>query len=200
FTDVMAVTPRPSVIAVDVPVGLLDRPQPGGRLCDREARRLLGWRASSVFSPPCRTVLRANRYEEVRGSGLTVQAFGILPKIREVDRVMTPGRQDWVFEAHPELAFAAMAGRPMRWNKKTYEGRRERLRVLDRTLPDALGIPQEQLRQGLSVYPRRLVAVDDVIDAYALLWAAYRIAAGRAVRLPWSPRADRRGLRMEIWY
>lgn len=36
------------------------------------------------------------------------QCFAILPKIREVDRFMTPERQRSVFEIHPELCFLGM--------------------------------------------------------------------------------------------
>jgi predicted RNase H-like nuclease len=39
------------IIAVDVPIGLLDAYEVGGRACDRAARKLLGVpRASSVFT------------------------------------------------------------------------------------------------------------------------------------------------------
>ncbi len=55
FKDVLNLTPAPKVIAIDIPIGLLDTPEIGGRECDREARRLLKPpRASSVFSPPIR--------------------------------------------------------------------------------------------------------------------------------------------------
>lgn len=47
---------HPRVVAVDVPIGLLER---GGRECDAEARRLLGGRRSSVFPAPIRPILTA---------------------------------------------------------------------------------------------------------------------------------------------
>jgi len=131
FADVLAMHPKPTVIAIDIPIGLLDRPEPGGRECDRQARTLLSRRASSIFSPPTRSMLRATRYDQVRSQGLSIQSFNILPKIREVDRLMTPDLQRRVHEAHPELAFAALAGTPMQYNKKTLEGREERLQVLN---------------------------------------------------------------------
>jgi predicted RNase H-like nuclease len=37
------------IVAIDVPIGLLDAYEIGGRACDREARRLLQRRGSSVF-------------------------------------------------------------------------------------------------------------------------------------------------------
>src|SRR5262245_28307706 len=126
FAEILSLTPRPAVIAVDIPIGLLDTPQPGGRECDRQARRLLGRRASSVFTPPTRALLQASRYEQVRSHGLTIQAFNILPKIREVDWLMTPELQTCIHEAHPELSFRSVTGTPMPYNKKMAAGYRER--------------------------------------------------------------------------
>src|SRR5262245_52012138 len=55
FEQVLALPERPLSVAVDMPIGLLDRAAPGGRGCDRDARSALGRpRASSVFSPPTR--------------------------------------------------------------------------------------------------------------------------------------------------
>ena len=45
-------------ILVDIPIGLRDSDS-APRLCDQEARRLLGPRGSSVFPAPIRSVLRA---------------------------------------------------------------------------------------------------------------------------------------------
>lgn len=131
FAEVLTLAPRPAVIAIDIPIGLLEVQQPGGRECDRQARRLLGRRASSVFTPPTRALLEATRYEQVRSHGVSIQAFGILPKIREVDRLMTLELQTIVREAHPELAFRSLTGAPLQHNKKTSAGREERLRVLE---------------------------------------------------------------------
>ncbi len=200
FRDVLSFSPRPRVIAVDIPIGLLDEPTPGGRLCDREARRLLGRRASSVFTPPTRQVIAARDYAQVRTTGLSCQSFNILPKIREVDRLMTPQLQRSVREAHPELVFSSLAGHPMRFNKKTPQGRRERLHAM-KVLP-------VQWRQGMlrhivhsfTTFPRTKVAPDDLLDAAVLAWAAFRITEKKARRVPANPTADQRGLRMEIWF
>jgi predicted RNase H-like nuclease len=60
FEEVLALPERPVSVAVDMPIGLLERAAPGGRPCDREARTMLGRpRASSVFSPPTRKALAA---------------------------------------------------------------------------------------------------------------------------------------------
>src|SRR6266540_1721796 len=71
FAEVFTLDPKPTVIAVDIPIGLLEEPQPGGRECDRQARRLLGRRASSVFTPPIRKLLEATHYEQMRSHGMS---------------------------------------------------------------------------------------------------------------------------------
>ena len=60
----------------------------------------------------------ATTYDQVRHHGISRQAFGILPKIRQVDACMTPALQHQVYEAHPELAFRALAGQPMAAQQK----------------------------------------------------------------------------------
>jgi predicted RNase H-like nuclease len=97
-------------LAIDIPIGLLD----GSRACYKAARKLLGQpRGTSVFAAPCRAALTVeasaiNRWKTVRG--LSQQAFHIGPKIKEVDDAMTPDRQQWAFEVHPEVCFWALAG------------------------------------------------------------------------------------------
>ncbi len=200
FAEVLALPERPQSIAVDMPIGLLEQAAPGGRPCDREARAVLGRpRSSSVFSPPTRKALAARSYAEVatlNGAGMSKEAFNILPKIREVDALMDVQLQDTVVEAHPELAFTAFAGHPMRHSKRTPEGRRERLSLLRRVLGKACIDPvRVRVAHGLS-----RVSLDDVLDACALAVVADRCRRGLAQRLPQhEPQRDARGLRMEIW-
>lgn len=200
FDDVLSLQPVPAVIAVDMPIGLLEAAQPGGRACDRLARRLLGRRASSVFTPPPRPLLDATRYAQVRGHGLSIQAFNILPKIREVDRVMTPALQHRIYEAHPELAFRTLAGHPMQNRKKTLAGREERVRVLEQIQHPLFQGIRPAVTQALRGYPRTQVAPDDILDAYVLVGTALRIWQTQGQRVPCIPACDQKGLRMEIWY
>lgn len=177
------------VIALDMPIGLLDRHDPGGRACDRAARALLGrTRAASVFSAPPRPALHARTLAEARalGARLTLQTLNILPKIAEVDAVMNPDLCQRVFETHPELAFMAMrAGIAIKEPKRTTEGRLIRRNLL--------------LEHGLPIHERpRGAAVDDLLDATALLWSARRIAAGVSEGVLVSPEVDAHGLTMQI--
>ena len=52
-------------IAIDIPIGLLEAAERGGRECDRLVRRALGQpRGSSVFPAPVRGVLAAQSHAE----------------------------------------------------------------------------------------------------------------------------------------
>jgi len=193
FKDILVLDPFPDVVAIDIPIGLLARQEKGGRECDRRARRLLGpARSSSVFSPPVRPALGAMIYEEARRHGLTLQGFGILPKVREVDEQMTPELQKRIFEVHPELSFMEMNGGSMRHNKKGSQGRADRIQALENNLPGFSARFLENRPEG--------VDSDDLLDAFAAAWTALRVVACRAVRFPSDPQRDMKGLRMEIWY
>jgi len=171
--------PSLSTVAIDMPVGLLDE---GARDCDRACRALLGARRSSVFPTPARSVLDATDFDDAlrrqrsaTGTGLSLQSWYLVPKIAELDaalRGLTRRRGDRVAETHPELAFATLAGAPMRHPKRTTAGRRERLGVLhahvDRRWTRPAGVP-------------RGAAGDDVLDALVLALRAAQWAAGSPV-------------------
>ena len=186
------------VAVVDIPIGLAES-EP--RQCDLDARAALPGRKSSVFPAPCRAALDGSEdygfacdlNQRAGGKRITRQLFGILPKIREVDFLMTPALQARIREAHPELIFATLAGSPMTHKKSSVEGKAERLTVLAR-----LGIvfdpTEERIRLG-----RSRVQEDDLIDAAACLVTARRIQQGEERVLPGGdPQRDARGLRMEI--
>lgn len=190
------------VIAVDVPIGLTDR---GPRVCDAEARKCLGrHRASSVFPPPIRPAIGATTREEaseiqekIDGRRIGVQAWGIFPKIREWDSCLRADDQIAirVFEVHPEVCFWALNGcKPMQYSKKTGEGRRERRELLVQV------IGAKAIEEIRSRHARRDVTDDDLYDAFAALWTARRIHAGKASCLPESPPFDSDGLPMGIRY
>ncbi|MEX1194908.1 MAG: DUF429 domain-containing protein [Dehalococcoidia bacterium] len=178
---------------------------PGGRDCDRAARALLGWpRMTSVFSPPARQTLkwccsdykRACRINFANTKRkISQQAFYIGPKIREVDDTMTRPRARRVYEAHPEVSFAALntPGGAMRFRKSKHAGRTERWALLRRIFPELP--PEPRLPDALS----RLCDREDYIDALVCAWTAARIHAGEADPLPADPPRDNKLLRMAIW-
>lgn len=201
FASVMALPG--AMLALDMPVGLADGARVQPRVCDAEARRELGPRRSTVFAPPLRGMLQARRYgPRLRGAGLSIQAFHLLPKLREVDAAVSPGDQQRVIEAHPELAFARLAGEPLMEPKRGREGRDLRLSLLAAGRAPALPRVKEALADFLASTRRKDVAEDDALDALALVRTAWLRQRGRARRLPGSDedQRDARGLRMEIWW
>jgi len=179
--------------AIDIPIGLAPA---GPRRADVEARRRLGPRRSSVFPAPVRAVLAASSYEEAcalsraaSGKAISKQLFNILPKIREVDQLVTPLHQRHLFEMCPELSLAVLDGAPMAYAKTTAAGRAERLHALGNVFGPA------ELERHLRPVPSGARA-DDVIDAFAGAWTARRFAAGAHLQLGGD--VDERGLRMEV--
>ncbi|HUB97407.1 MAG TPA: DUF429 domain-containing protein [Stellaceae bacterium] len=176
---------------VDMPIGL---PDSGYRACDLKARQMLGSCRSRVFLGARRPLLAcadydaANRWAKKDGKGLSVQLWNILPKIAEIDRVITPARQSRLLEAHPELAFRRLNGGEALPNKKGRSGRMQRRDLLARAgfreLDDWVGT-----LTGTGAQP------DDLFDACVLASVA---RDPRRVDSP--PVADARGLAMEIWY
>jgi len=190
---------RPSLVAIDIPIGL---PERGSRMCDVEARKLLGpARKSSIFPAPIRPILNAKNYKEAcairlqfEGKKLSLQTWGIVPKIKEVDKLLreNPHLRNSIREVHPEVSFYFLGGnKPLQLNKKTKDGQMERYALLK-------PIFGHWLDQVLSQRNQLGSGVDDVLDAFAALWSAERIFKGESQSLPSLPVADSFGLRMEI--
>jgi predicted RNase H-like nuclease len=198
FADLCAAVPRRAWIGVDMPIGLAER---SPRACEAAARQLLGRpRASSVFDVPPRVCLQAQSYSEActrrerwEGKRLSRQAWGIVPKIAELDEVLRtdPWRARRVVEIHPEVAFAVWAGRPLRHAKRTPAGARERQRLIARCWQRVLPRLRGQLRGSR-------YAGDDLLDALAVLRSLRRVVAGTAITLGDPQARDAHGLRMCI--
>jgi predicted RNase H-like nuclease len=191
------------IVAVDIPIGLLDVYEPGGRACDRAARRQLGKRASSVFPAPVRSVLGATSWEHAcilsraagpHAKGVTKQTFAILSWIKEVDDLLWRRHElrKVVWEVHPEMCFRALICEPLSHNKKTPRGQAERRQALARVFPQIEMIEQTGRAEGLPT--------DDILDATVACWSARRLAAREAQSLPDSVLLDATGLRMAIWF
>jgi predicted RNase H-like nuclease len=191
-----------AVMAVDIPMGLLD--SVALRQCDAAARALLGRRASTVFAPPSRALLAAATYTDARelveqerqtspqAKGLSAQAFGIAPKMREADEYLLahPGAQAWLWECHPELSFRALAEGRVLADKKSVSGQAARLVLLSDRFPDVL--------EALAALQtdRREAELTDALDALVSLDTALRIRAGDFEQL--GGETDARGLVMRM--
>lgn len=189
-----------NAIAVDMPIGLLEGERACLRPCDRLARQLLGSRHSTIFAPPTRPMLSANSYSELRHRGLSIQAYNILPRIRELDLLLSPTLQKQVWESHPELSFLAATGRPIAEPKHTQEGRHKRCQLLRCMWGISAPAVMETLEHALTALPRSWVTHADLLDAAALAWSALRHAMDNATTLVDDPYTDTKGLLMAIRY
>ena len=219
FAELVDSLPADAVIAVDMPIGLPDITRKGGRGPEMLVRPLLGQRQSSVFSIPSRAAVYAAVeafttvelwYEAHRKAsaaarttsepprGVSIQAFGIFPKIREIDALLRArpelGRR--VIESHPEVAFWRLnGGQAMRLPKKVKgqvnpAGMAER-----RALLCSLGLPRDFLDM------RRRAGRQPTISSTraALLFIAARHARGEAQPFPDPPGIDAHGVPIAIW-
>jgi predicted RNase H-like nuclease len=167
-----------SVIAVDVPIGF------GPRQADGAARRFLAGAASTVFTTPTRAVLEVPFGP---GLGVSAQSHALGPRIIHVTELALADNR--IYEVHPEVSFRAMnRGRPLQHRKKSSGGALERIELLRRQ-----GIELSRLDVSSSA------PLDDVLDAAAAAWSAYRIAAGTARSLPDEPEPVG-GRAIAIWY
>jgi predicted RNase H-like nuclease len=203
FAEVLAATGAADLVLVDIPMGLPDRDRPT-RACDREARRLVGPRRSSVFPPPARAALGAAGYaaacvqnREATGRAISRQAWGLAPRIAQVDAALRarPDLQARCREAHPEVGFCALNGwRPLAHPKRQPAGVAERLGILSRYTPDAAA-----WFEAASVrWPRSAVDATDILDAMVLALTARRARLRGLPTLPVDPPSDACGLRMEM--
>jgi predicted RNase H-like nuclease len=191
--------PKPEIIAIDIPIGLLEH---GWRECDLEARRLLGpGRASSVFKAPIRPTLTAVSYKEactistqIEKKKISIQTWAIIHKIIDIDAAL---RQDFQLqtrlrEVHPEICFCFLAEKqPLRYSKKNKLGYKERYALLEPVFG-------HWLQAALAEQRQLDCAKDDILDSFAALWTAKRIARGISQTIPSSPPSDFLGLCMEI--
>lgn len=208
-----------AVIAVDMPIGLPDFTRHGGRGPEVLVRRLLGERQSSVFSIPSRAAVYATdekfstierwyaahreasriaRETSDPPRGVSIQAFGIFSKIRELDRLLIarPELRSRIVESHPEAALRQFnGGKPMELPKKI-KGRVNPAGMDERRM--LLGSCGHDLAFLASPAPRG-AAEDDFLDAAAMMLVARRFAQGEAVSFPDPPGADRFGNPVAIW-
>ncbi|ANT48935.1 DUF429 domain-containing protein [Mesorhizobium amorphae] len=219
FAMLVDALPADAVVAVDMPIGLPDHSQRGGRGPESLVRPLLGQRQSSVFAIPSRAALYADtddfttveawyvahrRASEVAKTtsdpprGVSIQAFGIFVKIREIDALLIsrPELRGRIFESHPEVAFCRLnAGQAMSLPKKIKgavnpAGMEERKALLCR---------HGYEKSFLDRTPPKGAAADDFLDAAVMMLIAGRIASGEARPFPDPPLTDRFGIPVAIW-
>ncbi|OAF09874.1 hypothetical protein AYJ54_11755 [Bradyrhizobium centrolobii] len=176
---------------IDMPIGLKTD---GYRVCDLHARQMVG---AAVFLGARRNLWEfsdmaaANRHyweHEGKGRGVSAQLWNIRDKLKEIDDVMTPARQETIGEAHPELIFWNLAGRVRLEPKTSAHGRAQRIALLKQR-----GFTR--LRKWLTQRHGTGIGRDDLIDA-----CACAVAARDGTQRVGGDEIDPRGLRMEINY
>ncbi|AWC21725.1 DUF429 domain-containing protein [Aminobacter sp. P9b] len=219
FAELLAAMPDDTVVAVDMPIGLPDFTTKGGRGPEALVRPLLGQRQSSVFSIPSRAAVHAEAaaftdieawYAAHRRSsdvamrtsvprrGVSIQAFGIFSKIREIDALMIarPELRGRVIESHPEVAFWRLNGGQAMSLPKKIKGSVNPAGMAERkTLLARCGHERSFLDQALP----RGAATDDFLDACAMMLIAERHRRGETVSFPSPPGRDSHGIPVAIW-
>ena len=192
--------PDDACALVDMPIGLRGRGKKE-RQCDLAAREMLGPRRSSVFAAPVRPLLKAKDYQSalaqsrrLTGRGLSKQSWNLVPKIRELDELLKarPELARQLFEAHPEVLFAGLAGGPMSANKTTRDGFMERMTILSILHPDA----ETLVASAFLAHGGFEATRDDVVDAFVLALCARKPTQLKT--LPEAPETDPRGLPMQM--
>ena len=178
------------VIGVDMPIGL---PIDTSRHSDIEARKFLRPRGATVFATPPRACIDATDYADAcararvaTGKAISIQAWNIVSKIKELDAAVTRELEHRVAEIHPECSFLMMNHTRPLDSKHIASGREQRV---------------ELIRRFFSVTPvaPRGARLDDVLDAYAVLWSTERFACGEHLTMPANAtHRDARGIAMRI--
>ncbi|UJX43308.1 DUF429 domain-containing protein [Xanthobacter sp. YC-JY1] len=205
----------PAIACVDMPIGLPETGEIGGRSAERAVRPLLGARQSSVFAVPARAAVMAGmgpgdekaRFAAACAAALahsspprkvSIQCFNLFPKIAELDELLLRRAElrDRLIECHPEVSFRIMNGAPLELAKK----------VKNRPHPPGLDLRIGLLaRAGMPVdllQARTAAALgaglDDLVDACACAVTAKRVFEGKALRFPDPPERDAFGLPVAI--
>jgi predicted RNase H-like nuclease len=177
------------LIVIDIPIGL---PEKGYRRADLVAKRFLRHRHVCVFPAPTRLILdcsyreqASDRCVEVGDKRVNVFQWAIVPKVKCIDLALRQHKnpQDRFREGHPEVSFALLNQKTPLSSKKKKAGGDRRLGLL---------------REHFSDIQTNSPHLEDILDAYALLWTARRVRAGQECRFPKKSQIDPFGLRMEI--
>lgn len=176
LSDLLSGFDEASVVGIDMPIGF---PTRGTRLADEEARRLVGRLRSSVFLVPPRSVMEASTYLKARRvarrvwhRSVSAQTYALRGRMLEVEAAAVSDPR--LIEVHPEVSFQAMAGEPLQFSKRSWNGQHRRSGLL---AAHGIELPATLERAGR-------VPVDDLLDAAAVAWSAERHLLGRAAQLP----------------
>jgi predicted RNase H-like nuclease len=194
--DDISITTHPSILnvwheykqsaeamLVDIPIGL---PESGTRACDHAAETMLKERSSTVFAVPARDIVEIDDYcdaRETNDDSLGSQSWWLFPRIREVDVFLQEvnGAIDRIYESHPEVCFAALAGEPLQ-SKNSDAGVDDRVVLLE-ALDEDLHVDVRKFvheRRDNTAWHHRISEgrINDVVDAAVLAGTAAKLGLG----------------------
>lgn len=206
-----------TVFLIDMPIGL---PEKGTRACDKEASEYLKSRRNTVFTVPTRDAVYTRDYKRAKvknkdagSDSLGSQSWWLIPRIKEVDIFLQEysDAKARVYESHPELCFAKLAGGKALPKKETKDGLSRRLELLKRLEPELAQDISEFVNDranGAAWYHRiQSGRIDDVLDAAVLAFTGKRLNLSTTQTTDSYPAyptsetpTDRTGLPMEIIY
>lgn len=205
----------PAIACVDMPIGLPETSEIGGRSAERAVRPWLGARQSSVFSVPARAAVMAGggpgderqRFAAACAAALahsspprkvSIQCFNLFPKIAELDELLRrrPELQERLIECHPEMSFRVMNGAPLEVAKKVKNRPHPPGLDLRIGLLRVAGVPVDLLHAKTAAALG--AGLDDLVDACACAVTAKRVFEGKALRFPDPPERDAFGLPVAI--
>jgi predicted RNase H-like nuclease len=211
FEELLVAPDSPTIIAVDMPIGLPEFSKEKGRAPERTVRPLVGARRSSVFRVPSRRAVytaidttigddheryrmacKIARETSVDQKAFAQQCFYLCKKIVEVDKLLRErgdlkGR---VIETHPEVAFWSLNGRILEHPKSHLNGIKQRQCILRKA-----GVPSDIVECNAPKGAKQ----DDLLDAIVCAVVACKKHHNKAKSYPVTPCADGFGLPMAIW-
>jgi predicted RNase H-like nuclease len=116
---------------------------------------------------------RQAKHPEEAMTGVSRQTIGILDKVADADAYLQVHQdaQAWLIECHPEISFLRMNGEQPLVSKGKAKGILDRFALIELQFP---GTARRLRKHELS----ESVSLSDLLDAYAALWTALRVASG----------------------
>lgn len=191
-------------ILIDIPIGLGSQ-KSGFRDIEQLLRKELPGRSSTIFNPPCREVLtitdyhKANRVNRmICDKGLSIQAFNITPKIRQIDSYLhSRGSGPELVESHPEICFRYLNSSKsvLLTKKSTNEGYLERLEIMEDYVKGSSALLEKWSRAT----KKSRVKKDDIVDAFCLCVANLQ-GANNLKYLVGNLKRDDLGIEIKVGY
>ena len=173
ISDGKAVFEKSCKIFIDIPIGLSSHNY--DRQIEKQMRKLLKNRSSTIFTPPCREAIEQSVYQkanninrQITGKGLSKQAFNIGKKIGEVDNFLKTKKSFSLVESHPEICFKILNGQVLQSRKNTLEGQHKRREIISKFSLDL----DKTIAKALKTFPKSKAQPDDIIDAAVLCLSA----------------------------